>query len=374
MPVNEIKRIVQAKEDLKSKLESAGIEVGDKRINEYAELIEPYDGSYEGNTIELETNIVKALAKSSFTSHLYYGKNYLTPLFEEMASNGDELILGNPEFETKYLFKTDKEHYSYGYVSSSQYDTFYNGGNYTFAWINSVKKLPKIILYVPNIRQSINNHYADYYVTGMFLNCPELEEVDIVIRTYTEEGFYNRAFTQGLFSNCSKLKKVKLELPSSSINCAYMFGYCNELETIEVSYNFASSTFPIRTKGLRILDEVGGNSVYNYASYMFQNCKNLKHVTFDTIYRTSLSIGYGTDYGHLLTIESLLSAIQACRSYTSKYTLTVGATNLEKLANVYVKITDETDTNFYPFEVCESTDEGAMDINTYMALKNWKIA
>jgi hypothetical protein len=70
MPVNEIKRIVQAKEDLKAKLESAGIEVGDKRISEYAGLIEPYEGSIENST---ENAVIMAnIERTKYRDYINY--------------------------------------------------------------------------------------------------------------------------------------------------------------------------------------------------------------------------------------------------------------------------------------------------------------
>ena len=61
----------------------------------------------------------------------------------------------------------------------------------------------------------------------------------------------------------------------------------------------------------------------------------------------------------------------------SSRTLTVGSANLEKLTNIYVKLTDEPNNNLHsklPMIQCESTDEGAMTITEYMAQKGWVLA
>ena len=67
----------------------------------------------------------------------------------------------------------------------------------------------------------------------------------------------------------------------------------------------------------------------------------------------------------------------------TQQTLTIGTANLEKIANVYVKLVDVTDemtaqdpyaANKLPCVECESTDEGAMTLTAYAGLKNWGLA
>ena len=77
-------------------------------------------------------------------------------------------------------------------------------------------------------------------------------------------------------------------------------------------------------------------------------------------------------------LDTLLNTIQELVDTGSSKNLTIGSANLEKLANVYVKLTGEAEEDEtlpkLPFEVCESTDEGAMLISEYVALKKWSIA
>ncbi len=93
--------------------------------------------------------------------------------------------------------------------------------------------------------------------------------------------------------------------------------------------------------------------------------------------KVNLQVGSGTSWGHLLTVDSLVHLCQELVNVGSSRTLTVGSANLEKLASVYVKLTvpeAEDTTGKLPCVVCESTDEGAMLIEDYIALKHWQLA
>ena len=99
--------------------------------------------------------------------------------------------------------------------------------------------------------------------------------------------------------------------------------------------------------------------------------------------KVNLQVGLGTSWGHLLTVDSLLHLCKELINVGESKTLTVGTANLEKLANIYVKTIDITDEmraeddlidSKLPFEVCESTDDGAMLITSYVTQKNWKLA
>jgi hypothetical protein len=102
--------------------------------------------------------------------------------------------------------------------------------------------------------------------------------------------------------------------------------------------------------------------------------------------KSTFQIGSGTSWGHLLTLDSLLNAIKELwiKTGTSTSKLMMGTANIEKLADVYVKLIDITDEmraedeyidNKAPFVQCESTDEGAMLITEYVTtVKNWQLA
>ena len=122
-------------------------------------------------------------------------------------------------------------------------------------------------------------------------------------------------------------------------------------------------------------------SVSNVNS-MFSDCLAITEIWVKNI-KTTLQVSSGTSYGHLLTVDSLVHLVYELRKQASSQTLSIGTTNLAKLANVYVKAVEITDEmraeddlidEKYPFVRCESTDEGAMLITTYAStIKNWTI-
>ena len=116
---------------------------------------------------------------------------------------------------------------------------------------------------------------------------------------------------------------------------------------------------------------------YSYARNMLMDCTILKNLSIKNI-KVNLFVGYADSYGHLLTFGSLIDLCQECINVNDSRTLTMGTTNLEKLANTYVRLTgeaEEDDNNpKLPFETCTYVDEGSMTVSQYMALKNWTIA
>ena len=167
------------------------------------------------------------------------------------------------------------------------------------------------------------------------------------------------SYLNGLFYNCTSLTTVPLFDTSKVTDMNSMFYGCTSLTTVPL---FDTS------------------KVTNMSS-MFDRCTSLTECWLRNI-KTTLQVGSGTSYGHLLTLDSLIHLIYECRDTGSLKTLTVGTANLEKLANVYVRtipITDEMRAEDayidekLPFEVCESTDEGAMLIVDYAVEKNWSI-
>ena len=111
------------------------------------------------------------------------------------------------------------------------------------------------------------------------------------------------------------------------------------------------------------------------AGSMFTNCFKLTNLTLLNI-KVDLQIGSGTSYGHLLTLDSLINTVMELWNYSDgskSPKLTMGSANLEKIANTYVLVTDET-TDKMTAEVCDSTTEGAITLKAFAELKGWTLA
>ena len=216
-------------------------------------------------------------------------------------------------------------------------------------------------------------------ICNYFFRNSTLSDVSEFLRYDTTENAIN---TMGLF----QFSQIKC-CPSLNLGkvtaCTNMFAYANELDEVFPRYtpNMTSTVqmFNYATN-LKKIHELDFRSVTD-ARYTFSNCKKLTECYIKNI-KTNLQVGSGSTYGHLLTVESLIYLIKELRDTGSLLTLTMGSINIDKLANIYVRTVDITDEmraeddlidEKLPFEVCESTDEGAMLITDYVALKNWEI-
>lgn len=185
--------------------------------------------------------------------------------------------------------------------------------------------------------------------------------------------------------NTSGLWVKKIE---GVINCANvtslknLFANCSETEEIcpiintENVTDFSSMFFVCqKIKSIPPIDMQNATK----ADYMFSACYALESVILKNI-NVSIAIGISDN----LTVDSLVGLCYELIRYSgsSKPTLTIGGTNLAKLADVYVKLVDITDemreedefvSSKKPFVRCESTDEGAVLITDYVTSKNWSL-
>ena len=189
---------------------------------------------------------------------------------------------------------------------------------------------------------------------------------------------------QQMFDGCRSLTAVPLFDTGNVTNMAKMFSGCTVLNNIPL-FDTGNVTDISRMfyncKSLTTVPLFDMRSVTS-TSYMFNGCLVLTEVWLRNI-KCNLQVGSGTSYGHLLTVDSLVHLCYELRDTGSSKTLTVGSANLEKLASVYVRSIEITDgmraeddliDEKLPFEVCESTDEGATLISEYIQLKNWILA
>ena len=190
-------------------------------------------------------------------------------------------------------------------------------------------------------------------MSDMFSKCSSLTTIPQLDTTSVTD--MNR-----MFSGCTNLTTIPQLDTSSVTNMNNMFYNCSSLTTIPQ------------------LDARSVTGMYN----MFSGCTNLTNCRIRNI-KVNLTIGSGTTYGHLLTVDSLIYMIKELVNTGSSKTLTMGTANTDKLSSTYVKLIGITDEmraeddlidSKLPFEVCESTEEGALAILTdYVALKNWSI-
>ena len=213
---------------------------------------------------------------------------------------------------------------------------------------------------------------------SLFNTCINLETVGDIVSNASSVTL------QRLFYQCYKLKSFGSLPISACTSASGMFNRCYDI-TVIPKMDFPNCTnmgsmFNECTK-LKTVECINMRSVTS-ASSMFYNAKVLENLTLKNI-KCSLQVGSGTSYGHLLTVDSLVGLCYELRDTGSSGTLTIGNANLAKLANVYVReitITDEMRTEDdlidekLPFEVCESTDEGATLITDYVLFKNWQLA
>ncbi len=187
-----------------------------------------------------------------------------------------------------------------------------------------------------------------------------------------------------MFRDCKQITTVPFFDTSNSIHFNSMFEGCSALITIPLFNGKKVTSYScmfMDCSSLTTVPALDTRASINLAS-TFSGCKALTECWLRNI-KTNLQVGNGTSYGHLLTVESLLSLCKECRKTTSSLKLTIGTANLTKLEGIYVKFIDITDEmraeddlidEKYPFVQCESTDEGAMTMQDYMATKKWSLA
>lgn len=213
-------------------------------------------------------------------------------------------------------------------------------------------------------------------MNAMFLNCSELVTVGYMdtsnvtdmdsmfktcekLTTIPKLNTSKVVYMNYMFHTCYSLISVPALDTSKAVNMGYMFQLCSKLESVpELDVRSATTL-----------------------QHAFYGCTALRTCLLRNI-KTDLQVGSGTSWGHALGEESLIHLIYELRDTGATKTLTIGSMNLAKLTKTYVRTVDITDEmraeddlidEKLPFEVCESTDEGATLITNYAQFKNWQI-
>ena len=203
----------------------------------------------------------------------------------------------------------------------------------------------------------------------MFYQCSKLTTIPL-LDTSKVTNMYQ------MFYQCSKLTTIPQFNTSSCTDMGGIFQYCKVLTTIPQldtsKVIWMSNMFTYCSK-LTTITQLDMNSATN-VNYIFSYCYNLSYLKLLNV-RVNLQIGSGTSWGHLIEKDCLIQIIsELIKPSSGTRTLTMGTANTAKLADTYVKLLEDDGTGKYPFEVCKSTDEGAMTITDYCTAKNWTLA
>ena len=224
-----------------------------------------------------------------------------------------------------------------------------------------------------------------YFEAGGTFNSGASEIVDFrPILEYSDTE--NLTSPKNFFSKCSKLEYVPL-LDTRKITTAYYwFNQCGKLVgglplfDLKNCWDFQGMFMSCTT--LKVVPAYDMRSAWS-AGNMFNGCTAIEEIWVKNI-TANISVGSGTTWGHLLTQESALHLCKECRkSIKNARTITFATPVYDYLETLYVKLIPITDEmraeddlidEKLPFEVCESTDEGAKTMAIYMVSKNWTIA
>ena len=222
----------------------------------------------------------------------------------------------------------------------------------------------KILTTIPQLdTSSVTRMYQ------MFYYCSSLKTIPL-LDTSKVTNMYQ------MFYQCSKLTTIPQFNTSSCTDMGGIFQYCKALTTIpqldtsKVIWMSNMFTYCSKLTTITQLDMNSATSV----DYIFHYCYKLSYLKLLNV-KVNLQIGSGTSWGHLIEKDCLIQIIsELIKPSSGTKTLTMGTANIAKLADTYVKLLEDDGTGKYPFEVCKSTDEGAMTITDYCTAKNWTLA
>lgn len=338
---SEITRLQNAKADLKTAIEAKGITVGDN------DTIDTYASKVEG--IETGGESVGKLALDNCCYFCYGGAR--TDLLDKIDTS-------------------NCTNFSYMFYNCRTIDTIpeldtANGTNFSCMFYDTNIKT------IPELNTSNGTNFR-----SMFYNCSYLTDIPNIdtskgkdtgrmfyrcsaITSIPELNLANSTDVIDMFSGCSNLKVVpKLNIPKVK-SLQRVFDGCNNLTTVT---------------------ELDVSNVTAFAD-VFSGCNKLTNVKLLNI-NANLTINSSS-----LTVDSLVGLLYELWEAPGNgvnYTLNIGATNIAKLEDVYIRITfgeitdemREKDPHIdkkLPFVVCDKTDSRAYPILNYPSLKFWQL-
>ena len=197
----------------------------------------------------------------------------------------------------------------------------------------------------------------------------------------------NATTIQSMFNGCAAIVSPPLFDTSKVTTAQALYYVCRRLKyppLINLRGVASVSEMYYQCGVLEVIPAHDCRNVTNYYNWCVADGA-LREIWIKNI-KANIQVSDGRTWGHLLTVESLIHLIRELRDTGSAKTLTMGATNLAKITGdnaVYVKVVEVTDEmreqddlidEKLPFELCESTDEGAILITEYTQLKNWQLA
>ena len=259
---------------------------------------------------------------------------------------------------------------------------------------SSLLNISGAFMWCAKLKELNVNHFDTSKVTKAmfaFADCKSLKTLDL---SNWQTGSLKNAIS--MFKCCENLESINVSGWDTSaleeIDC--IFDGCENLAVIDLSgwdtskvqymgRAFAWCTKLEEIKGAIDMSSIAADCV-QAARGIFAGCTALRKYTLKNIKGTT-TIG-APSYGYQATNDTLINTIKELWNYAGEEetcTLTMGGANLEKIANIYVKLTTATaeqiaaDPNIeskMPCEVCASTDDGAMLLEDYARLKNWALA
>ena len=185
---------------------------------------------------------------------------------------------------------------------------------YMFNGCSSLTTVPKL---------NTSNGFSFVY---MFQNCTSLTTIP-QLDTSSGTSFYS------MFNNCSNLTTIPQLDTSNGTNFGYMFYGCSSLTTVPKLNTSKGTDFSSMFRNCTRLTTLELTSFIS-SQYMFSYCPALENLTVTgtiTVNNNYLNLSSSP----LLTVESLMSVINALSDNTGKttYKVTLGATNLAKLTD-----------------------------------------